>query len=134
MRGNPTQLHQVMLNLCVNARDAMPEGGTLRLRAENRVLDAAQAGALPDARPGNYLVIEVSDTGTGIAPEILSRIWEPFFTTKGEGKGTGLGLATVRGIAANHDGFATIDTAGGPGHDLPDLSPRDRVFRNRPLQ
>ncbi len=115
VQGNPTQLHQVLLNLCVNARDAMPQGGTLRLRAENRVLDAAAASALPGARPGAYLAIEVGDSGTGIPPEILARVWEPFFTTKEEGKGTGLGLATVRGIVANHDGFITLDSVVGRG-------------------
>jgi two-component system cell cycle sensor histidine kinase/response regulator CckA len=111
VQGNSTQLHQVLLNLCVNARDAMPEGGTLRLRAANRVLDAAAAQAMPEAQPGSYLMIEVGDTGTGIPPEIVARVWEPFFTTKGEGKGTGLGLSTVRGIVASHDGFVVLDTA-----------------------
>ena len=115
VQGNATQLHQVLLNLCVNARDAMPEGGSLRLRAANRLVDAAQAQAWPNARPGAYLMIEVGDRGTGIPPEILARVWEPFFTTKGEGKGTGLGLSTVRGIVANHDGFVVIDTAPGRG-------------------
>jgi len=113
--GNATQLHQIVLNLCVNARDAMPGGGTLRLHLENRTLTAAQAQAWPEAHPGSYVVIEVADTGTGIPPAILERIWEPFFTTKGEGKGTGLGLATVRGIATSHNGFVTLDTAEGRG-------------------
>ena len=93
----------------------MPNGGTLRLRAENKVLDAATAQVLHEATPGNYLVLEVADTGTGISPEILGRIWDPFFTTKEEGKGTGLGLATVRGIAANHGGFVTVDSELGRG-------------------
>lgn len=115
VQGNATQLHQVLLNLCVNARDAMPEGGTLRLRAANRVLDEAAAQGSPDARPGAYLMIEVGDTGSGIPPQILQRMWEPFFTTKGEGKGTGLGLATVRGIVAGHGGFVLLDTAVGRG-------------------
>lgn len=110
IRGNPTQVHQIILNLCVNARDAMPRGGTLRVHAENRQLNAAQAQLHPEAHPGAYLVIEVADTGTGIAPEVLDRIWEPFFTTKAEGKGTGLGLSTVRGIVASHDGFITVDS------------------------
>jgi PAS domain S-box-containing protein len=113
--GNPTQLHQVLLNLCVNARDAMPSGGTLRLRAENLRLDEKAAQDIPEAYSGPYLVLEVTDTGTGIPPEILTHIWEPFFTTKGEGKGTGLGLATVRGIAANHGGFVTLDSELGRG-------------------
>ncbi len=115
IQGNPTQLHQVVLNLCVNARDAMPGGGTLRLLAENRELGPEEAKRLPDGQPGSYVVIEVADTGTGIPPEILERIWEPFFTTKGEGKGTGLGLATVRGLAASHNGFVTLDTVVGQG-------------------
>lgn len=109
--GNPTQLHQVMLNLCVNARDAMPVGGTLRLRAENRQIEPSAS----QSTPGAYLVVEVSDTGTGISPEDLERIWDPFFTTKSEGKGTGLGLATVRGIAAQHRGFVTVESAVGRG-------------------
>lgn len=112
--GNPTQLHQIVLNLCVNARDAMPDGGTLRLHAENRELTERDVAATPDARVGRHLVIEVGDTGTGIPPEVLERIWDPFFTTKGE-KGTGLGLATVRGIATSHEGFVTLETALGKG-------------------
>jgi CheY-like chemotaxis protein len=104
-----------MLNLCVNARDAMPEGGTLRLRAANRTLTTADAGLAPNARPGEYLAFDVTDTGMGIPPQLLDRIWEPFFTTKGEGKGTGLGLSTVRGIVDSHDGFVTLETAVGKG-------------------
>lgn len=113
--GNPTQIHQVLLNLCVNARDAMPKGGTLRLRAENRVLDGPAAQRQPGASPGAYLVLEVTDTGTGMSPELLARIWDPFFTTKETGKGTGLGLVTVRGIAASHGGFATVESEPGRG-------------------
>jgi two-component system cell cycle sensor histidine kinase/response regulator CckA len=116
LEGNPTQLHQVLLNLCVNARDAMPNGGMLRIRAENRQVSPEQATALPDSpAPGPYLMLEVGDTGTGIPLEILKRIWEPFFTTKGDGKGTGLGLSTVRGIAANHGGFALVESVVGRG-------------------
>ncbi|MDB6168395.1 MAG: hybrid sensor histidine kinase/response regulator [Verrucomicrobia bacterium] len=116
IQANPTQIHQIVLNLAVNARDAMlPRGGTLRLRAENRSLTAAEAAAVPDGRCGAFLMLEVSDTGTGMSAEVLARIWEPFFTTKGEGKGTGLGLATVRGIAATHGGFVTVGTRLGQG-------------------
>ncbi len=111
IRANPTQIHQVLLNLCVNARDAMPEGGTLRLRAENRVLTVGAAEAIPGARPGVFVVLQVEDTGTGIAPDVFVRMWEPFFTTKASGKGTGLGLATVRGIVENHGGFIEVSTA-----------------------
>jgi PAS domain S-box-containing protein len=114
VQGNPTRIHQVLLNLCVNARDAMPQGGTLRIAAANRQLDEEQARALPGARPGAWLVVEVADTGMGIAPDVLAHIWEPFFTTKGTGKGTGLGLSTARGIVASHRGFVTVETT--PGH------------------
>jgi PAS domain S-box-containing protein len=115
VEGNATQIHQVLLNLCVNARDAMPQGGTLRIAAANRRLDAAEAGTIPGARPGAWVVLEVADTGTGIPPELLERIWEPFFTTKDAGKGTGLGLSTVRSIVASHDGFVEMHTEPGRG-------------------
>lgn len=113
--ANAGQLHQVFLNLCINARDAMPEGGSLRLRAENRRLSAAAAQAIPDARPGAFLMVEVEDTGTGIPAEILERIWEPFFTTKAPGKGTGLGLATVRALVHQHGGFIALQSRAGHG-------------------
>jgi CheY-like chemotaxis protein len=113
--ANPTQIHQVILNLCVNARDAMPGGGTLVLRAENRVLDNPGSQEIEGASPGSWLVIHVEDSGTGIAPDTLSHIWEPFFTTKGVGKGTGLGLSTVRGIVETHKGFIDLKTEPGKG-------------------
>jgi PAS domain S-box-containing protein len=113
--ANPTQIHQVLLNLCVNARDALPDGGKLSVRAENLVLDATSAGAISGARPGSWLVLHVEDTGTGIAPEILARVWEPFYTTKESGKGTGLGLSTVRGIVETHHGFITVQSELGRG-------------------
>jgi PAS domain S-box-containing protein len=115
VEGNATQIHQVLLNLCVNARDAMPTGGTLRLVATNCQLDAPAAAAIPDATPGAWLRLEVGDTGTGIPPDVLERIWTPFFTTKGIGKGTGLGLPTVRGIVASHHGFVDLQTEVGRG-------------------
>jgi PAS domain S-box-containing protein len=115
VQGNATQIHQVLLNLCVNARDAMPQGGTLTISAANRHLDAMAARAISGARPGDWLVIEVGDTGTGIPPDVLERIWTPFFTTKGAGKGTGLGLSTVRGIVLNHHGFMELHTKVGRG-------------------
>ncbi|ACB74233.1 response regulator [Opitutus terrae] len=115
VKANATQLHQVLLNLCVNARDAMPAGGTLTLRGENCVLDEIAAANIEGASPGAFLVMHVQDTGTGIAPEIFARIWEPFFTTKGTGKGTGLGLSTVRGIVESHGGFCTVQTVLGRG-------------------
>jgi len=109
--GDPTQIHQILLNLCVNARDAMPGGGHLTLTAGNRVINAADAAKMPNGRSGSFLMIEVRDTGTGIPPEVLEKIWEPFFTTKGPEKGTGLGLSTVRSIVSKHDGFATVVTS-----------------------
>ncbi|MBI4622004.1 MAG: response regulator [Verrucomicrobia bacterium] len=115
VQANPTQLHQIFLNLCVNARDAMPQGGNLTLTAANRALDAAAAAGIAGAQPGAFLAIEVRDTGTGIPPEVLARIWEPFYTTMGEGTGTGLGLSTVHGIVQNHRGFVTVQTRVGHG-------------------
>ncbi len=115
VEGDPTQLHQVLMNLCVNARDAMPQGGTLSITAENIRLDEMTARKTPDARPGSYVRITVSDTGTGIPPEILDRIFDPFFTTKELGKGTGLGLSTVRGIVKSHGGFINVYSESGKG-------------------
>jgi two-component system, cell cycle sensor histidine kinase and response regulator CckA len=115
VRGNLVQIHQILLNLCINARDAMPQGGVLRLLARNQTLTDQTMTTVPEATPGSYVVLEVADNGTGIPPDVLAHIWEPFFTTKAEGKGTGLGLSTVRGIAANHGGFATVETAVGSG-------------------
>jgi two-component system cell cycle sensor histidine kinase/response regulator CckA len=115
IKANPTQIHQVILNLSVNARDAMPAGGDLRLSASNALLDEAAAVALEGGRAGAYVRLEVADTGTGMTPEILARIWEPFFTTKGAGQGTGLGLPTVRGIVQSHNGFMSLATTPGRG-------------------
>ncbi len=113
--GNTTQLHQVLLNLCVNARDAMPSGGVLKLTAENVDLDQEFARMHPEAQPGQYLCMTVSDTGTGIAPDVQGRIFEPFFTSKGIGKGTGLGLSTVAGIVRSHKGFINLYSELGKG-------------------
>jgi PAS domain S-box-containing protein len=113
--GDVTQFHQVLLNLCINARDAMPEGGTLTLEAENMELDTVYADALMEAKPGYYVVWRVMDTGTGIPPEILDRIFDPFFTTKGPGKGTGLGLSTLIGIVKSHGGFVRVYSVPGKG-------------------
>lgn len=113
--ADPTQIHQVLMNLCINARDAMPNGGTLSLKAESFYVDENYAQMNLEAKVGNYVVITVSDTGFGIPQEILNRIFEPFFTTKESGKGTGLGLATVIGIIKNHDGFMTVESKQGLG-------------------
>ena len=115
VQGNATQIHQVLMNLCVNARDAMPSGGTLRFSAANCRLETAEAAIIPGARAGTWLRLEVSDTGTGISPEVLENIWTPFFTTKQAGQGTGLGLSTVRSIALGHQGFIDLHTFVGRG-------------------
>ncbi|SKA98019.1 PAS domain S-box-containing protein [Prosthecobacter debontii] len=113
--GDPTQLHQVILNLCVNARDAMPQGGTLTLTATNEVLDEHYSGMNLEAKAGPYVVIQVEDTGTGMPPEVIERIFEPFFTTKELGKGTGLGLSTSLAIIKSHGGFMRVYSEAGIG-------------------
>jgi len=113
--GDATQLHQVFMNLCVNARDAMPNGGTLKLSAENLSIDQNYARMHLEAQVGPYIVITVADTGTGIPAEILDRIFEPFFTTKAQGVGTGLGLSTVVGIIKGHGGFVSVNSTVGVG-------------------
>lgn len=113
--GDATQLHQVLMNLCVNARDAMPDGGILTISAENFIVDENYAQMHLDAKNGSYIIATVSDTGMGIRQEILDRIFEPFFTTKELGKGTGLGLSTVVGIVKSHGGFINVYTEVGKG-------------------
>lgn len=108
VKGDPGQLHQVFLNLCVNARDAMPHGGRLSVSVENVVLDDNYAVMNTAAHRGAYVVVKVVDTGTGIPPEIMDKIFDPFFTTKEVGKGTGLGLSTTMGIVKNHLGFVNV--------------------------
>lgn len=98
-------LHQVFMNLCVNARDAMPSGGTLKITADNLEIDENYARMHLDAQVGAYVMVTISDTGAGIPPEIIDRIEDPFFTTKEVGNGTGLGLSTVIGIIKSHHGF-----------------------------
>lgn len=113
--GDATQLHQVLMNLCANARDALPNGGVLNISAKNLLIDEHYAQMNVDAKVGSYIAITVSDTGTGIPPEILDRIFEPFFTTKELGKGTGLGLSTVIGIIKSHGGFVNVYSEPGQG-------------------
>ena len=113
--GDPTQLHQVLLNLCVNARDAMPNGGKLSIRMENMIVDETYASVNLEARPGPCVVLAVADTGTGIPKEIQDRIFDPFFTTKEPGKGTGLGLSTTLAIVKSHDGFIQCESEAGRG-------------------
>jgi PAS domain S-box-containing protein len=116
--GDATQIHQVLLNLCVNARDAMPDGGTLMINTENVRLDEIYARMNPEARPGEYVMIAVADTGEGIPQQLLSKIFDPFFTTKEQGKGTGLGLSTVQGIVKGHGGFINVYSEVGKGTEF----------------
>jgi PAS domain S-box-containing protein len=115
IHADPGMMEQVLMNLAVNARDAMPGGGLLLIETAHLALDAPAARLIPEAGPGHYACFRVSDTGEGIPPEVLPRIFEPFFTTKEIGKGTGLGLATVFGIVKQHQGWIKVDTGLGKG-------------------
>lgn len=121
--GDATQLHQVLLNLAINARDAMPVGGRLVLGAHDVVVDAARAARNPPLKPGLCVAFTVTDTGGGIPPEVLERMFEPFFTTKPLGKGTGLGLSTVYGIVRSHGGAVEVKTKVGEGTEFCVLLP-----------
>ncbi len=127
VKGDATQLHQVMLNLCVNARDAMPNGGRLCIEARKRAVDESFASMVSGATPGTYVAITVTDTGTGMSPETQDRIFEPFFTTKPYGKGTGLGLPTALGIVRSHGGFFQVRSKPGDGSQFSFYLP---VFAN----
>jgi len=124
--GDAGQLEQVVLNLALNARDAMPSGGELTISAGTVEFDATGRLPEPDILPGRYAVLTVADTGSGIAAENLGRIFEPFFTTKGRGRGTGMGLAMVYGTVGNHGGFVTVESAPGEGATFKVYLPRDR--------
>ncbi|MCZ2132758.1 MAG: PAS domain S-box protein [Bacteroidetes bacterium] len=113
--ADPTQLHQVLMNLCVNARDAMPNGGIIDIKAESVTIDEQYARMQLDAKPGFYVAISVADQGTGIPPAVLERLFEPFFTTKEVGKGTGLGLPSVLSIVKGHEGFINVYSEVGKG-------------------
>ncbi len=113
--GDATQLHQVLMNLAVNARDAMPQGGVMEIKAENVTVDETYAHMQLETKPGYYVCFSVSDTGEGIAPEIINRVFDPFFTTKPLGHGTGLGLSTVQAIIKGHGGFLSLYSEPGMG-------------------
>jgi PAS domain S-box-containing protein len=123
VEGDITPLHQVLLNLAVNARDAMPEGGVLTLKAGMTMVDEQVARQAPGGKPGPYVKLSVADTGHGIPPEVLEHIFEPFFTTKPRGKGTGLGLSTVYGIVRGHGGFVEVRSTVGAGTEFSVLIP-----------
>ena len=115
IQGDPTQLHQVLLNLAVNARDAMPNGGSLTFAAENFAVDEHYAAMTPDAQEGQHVMLGVSDTGSGMTRAMIDKIFDPFFTTKEVGKGTGLGLSTALGIIKSHAGFISVYSQVGTG-------------------
>lgn len=125
VNADANQLHQVLMNLCVNARDAMPEGGTLTLLASNQILSEQDALDHPDAHAGPYVVITIEDTGMGIEPDVLHYIFEPFFTTKDVGQGTGLGLSTTLGIVRSHGGFVHVTSQVGIGTQFHIYLPAD---------
>lgn len=125
-----TQLHQVLMNLCMNAHDAMSDGGVLTISAENCFVDQVSAFSNPDAQVGNYVVITVTDTGRGIPAEVRDRIFEPFFTTKPVGQGTGLGLATVLEIVKAHGGFLHILSEVGQGTSVKVYLPAQKEFES----
>lgn len=116
--ADPTQLHQVLLNLCVNARDAMPNGGVLTLSASNVRVDEMLAPMSPDTKPGSYILLSAKDTGTGMSPGVRERIFDPFFSTKAPDKGTGLGLWTVHSIVKSHRGFIQVSSEIGVGTEF----------------
>ncbi len=125
VRVDPGQLEQVLLNLVANARDAMPSGGTLRLKTRHVSLTSAAARGIPEARPGQYLALEVEDSGVGMSPEVQARIFEPFFTTKPPGAGTGLGLAMCYGIVRQADGLILVESEPGRGTRFSVLLPQE---------
>jgi signal transduction histidine kinase len=115
VQADPNQMNQVLMNLCLNARDAMPDGGGIVVAVQNRVLTPENIRTHLEGRPGEFVELSVRDTGHGIPPEILPRIFDPFFTTKEQGKGTGLGLAMVFGIVKQHQGWIECVSTVGVG-------------------
>jgi PAS domain S-box-containing protein len=138
IQANVTQLNQALVNLALNARDAMPQGGCLEIAIDNVQVSAAQAAANPGTTPGPFVCLRVSDTGCGMPPELLERIFDPFFTTKAPGKGTGLGLSMLAGILRSHGGFVQVESTPGCGTTFhlhfPASAPRPAVQLPRPTE
>jgi two-component system, cell cycle sensor histidine kinase and response regulator CckA len=140
VEGDPTQLHQVLLNLCVNARDAMPQGGKITISAANITLDETHTALELDAKLGPHVLIQVTDTGSGMPQDVIGRIFDPFFTTKELGKGTGLGLSTSLTIVKSHGGFIRVESQPGKGTRFsvylpaqPDLQSKRRSIELPPV-
>ena len=132
--GDPNQMHQMLLNLCVNARDAMPCGGLITITAENRRFDEQNKAINQQSKAGPYVILSVTDTGTGIPQEILDKIFEPFFTTKEVSKGTGLGLSTVMGIVKSHGGFISVHSDPNKGTTFHIYLPAETSLETSQLQ
>ena len=115
VRADPTQIEQVLMNLCINSRDAMPKGGNVTITTHNSSFTQEDCRRVPGTQPGRFAELRVKDTGMGMDTVTRERIFEPFFTTKGTGKGTGLGLATVYGIIRQHNGFVQVESEPGEG-------------------
>jgi two-component system, cell cycle sensor histidine kinase and response regulator CckA len=137
VKADPNQLDQVLLNLVINARDAMPQGGTVTIATSNAELDEKAVLMHPEMTPGRYVLLTVSDTGTGIAPDVMARIFEPFFTTKEFGKGSGMGLPMVQGIVKQSGGYILVETAAGKGSVfkiyLPRVEPEQATADTAPI-
>jgi len=115
IKADEGQIYQCILNLCINAKDAMPDGGIIKLSTQNKILTSHKHAIGNIIPPGRYVVLEVTDNGCGMPPEVKAKIFDPFFTTKEQGKGTGLGLAMVYGIIRNHDGYIQVESNPGVG-------------------
>jgi CheY-like chemotaxis protein len=123
VRADPVQMDQVIMNLCINSRDAMPDGGTIRIETSDVFIEAGSPHAPALVSPGRYVRLTISDTGSGMTADVMKHLFEPFFTTKEVGKGTGMGLATVYGIIRQHDGYIDCRSAPGKGTTFEILMP-----------